>query len=143
VPLTNVLQFATIKSFRDESFLRQKYLEEGASLDEIAAQTLSSRKTVRRYLLRYHIPLRPVDKLSHEPEQFGKRRVGGMLRSDPTEQKAIEKPFELRKNGLSYRQIVEEMNRLAIPCRKSGARWHIKTVFKVLKKWGTHPPANS
>ena len=51
LPVTNVLQFPTIKSFRNESFLRRRYLEEGASLDQIAAETLSSRKTVRRYVM--------------------------------------------------------------------------------------------
>jgi len=130
VPLTNVLQFTTVKSFRNESFLRKKYLEEGASLDEIAAQILSSRKTVRRYLLHYQIPLRPPDKLVFEPERFGTRRVNGVLLADTKENKAIDIIRELRQEGRTYREIVEILNDRKVPCRQKNDRWHVKTVFK-------------
>lgn len=133
VPITNVLQFTTIKSFRNESFLRQKYLEDGASLDEIAAQTLSSRKTVRRYLVNFEILLRPPDRLIREPEKFGTRRVMGQLIESKKEVKAIEQMTLLRGQGHSYREIVSIMNDLKIPCRKAGAKWHVKTVFNALK----------
>lgn len=101
-------------------------------MDEIAALTLSSRKTVRRYLMHYQIPLRPQDRLILEPEKFGTRRVNGILRADPKELKAIETLQELRGRGLSYREVVEEMNRLKVPCRKAKAKWHVKTVYKIL-----------
>lgn len=42
VVITNTLQVAIVKSFRNESFLREKYIDEGLTLDEIAALTLSS-----------------------------------------------------------------------------------------------------
>ncbi len=104
-------------------------------MDEIAGQTLSSRKTVRRYLMHYQIPLRPPDRLILEPEKFGTRRIAGQLTSNPSELRAINQLKAFRKEGLSYRQIVEEMNRLNVPCRKKGAKWHVKTVFNVLKNW--------
>lgn len=136
VSLTNILQFATIKSFRNESFLREKYLDEGWSLDEIAAQTLSSKKTVRRYLIHNGISLRPSDQVINVPEKFGTRRVKGRLLPDTSEQAAIEKIKALRNQGCSYREIVKILNDEAVPCRKEGASWHVKTVYKAINRRG-------
>ncbi|MGZ3742810.1 MAG: hypothetical protein ACXWRE_03720 [Pseudobdellovibrionaceae bacterium] len=102
-------------------------------MDEIAAQTLSSRKTVRRYLMHYQIPLRPPDRVISEPERFGTRRVNGVLIDSPAELRAIEQMKLLRTQGHSYREIVVIMNDLKIPCRKRGAKWHVKTVFSCLQ----------
>jgi histidyl-tRNA synthetase len=134
LPLTNVLQFTTVKSFRNESFLRQKYIAESASLDEIAVLTLSSRRTVRQYLIHYQIPLRPKDRLIQEPERFGMRRVDGELTEDLQEMMTLNKLHALRKQGCTYREIVKTLNDLNIPCRKSGAKWHLKTVFNYLQR---------
>ncbi len=134
LPLTNILQFATIKSFRNESFLRQKYFIESASLDEIAALTLSSRKTVRRYLLYYQIALKPEDQLILGQEFFGARRVKGVMTADPFEMAALAQMKDLREQGCSYRTIVERLNTLKIPCRKPGAKWHLKTVHNILNR---------
>jgi len=132
--ITNVLQFATIKSFRNESFLREKYIDEGRSLDAIAIQTFSSRKTLRRYILHFKIPLRPEDRIqSLKQVRFGMRRVDGELVINKSEDTTIERIYSLRNQGRSIREIVEILNDLKIPCRKRGARWHVKTVFQCLK----------
>lgn len=103
-------------------------------MDEIGVQTLSSRKTVRRYLLHYEIPLRTQDKLIIEQVRFGTRRVKGTLGIDPKEVNAILKIRELRNQGQTFREIVASLNNQNIPCRKQGAKWHLKTVFAVLKQ---------
>ena len=106
-------------------------------MDEIAAQTLSSKKTVRRYLMHFQIPLRPQDRLILEPERFGTRRVMGQLIESKKEVKALEKMTLLRDEGHSYREIVSILNDLKIPCRKPGAKWHVKTVFNCLNRVGS------
>jgi hypothetical protein len=64
------MQLAPIKSLKNEDFLRQKYLEEGLSLQEIAAETVSSWKTVRRHLLYMKIPLKPLDRFNKRARAF-------------------------------------------------------------------------
>ncbi len=46
----------------------------------------------------------------------------------------IEQVTLLRGQGHSYREIVSIMNDLKIPCRKSGVKWHVKTVFNALRR---------
>ena len=41
--------------------------------------------------------------------------------------KAIALMTLLRDQGHSYREIVNIMNDLKIPCQKSGAKWHVRT----------------
>ena len=121
-------------SLKNEDFLRQKYLEEGLSLQEIAAETVSSWKTVRRHLLYMKIPLRTKDQLINEQVKFGFQRIEGQLLKHESEQAALDKIRMLRGEGFSIRQIVEELNRLRIPCRKVGAQWHIKTVYNCIQQ---------
>lgn len=103
-------------------------------MQEIAAETVSSWKTVRRHLLYMKIPLRTKDRLINEQVKFGSQRIEGQLLKHESEQAALEKIRMLRGQGFSIRKIVEELNRLRIPCRKEGAQWHIKTVYKILSR---------
>ncbi|MBY0384702.1 recombinase family protein [bacterium] len=103
-------------------------------MQEIAAETVSSWKTVRRNLLYMKISLKPVDRLIKEPERFGMRRVAGELVEDPNEQSAIEKIKTLRADGQSIRDIVKILNQEKVPTRCIGAKWHIKTVFDISKR---------
>ena len=134
VPLTNVLQLPALKSFRDESFLRAEYLVEGLSLKKIADLTLSSKRTIRKYLLCHQIPLRSDDVPQNVKQPlFGMRRLQGKLVQSKAESRILEKIVALRESGRSYREIVNILNSLKIPCRKRGAKWHLKTVFHCLK----------
>lgn len=104
-------------------------------MDEIAAQTLSSRKTVRRYLTEYGVELRTEDQPQIRAyEQFGTRRVDGASVPDEGERAAIATIQGLRDQGFTYGEIVRILNEKAIPSRKPGAKWHIKTVFKCLNQ---------
>ena len=134
-PVTSILHLTTIKSFRNESFLHQRYVEEGAQIGQIAIETLSSIKTVRKYLTSFGIELRPEDRLQPRMyERFGTKRVKGKLVPSLPEQKAIIKMKALRATGHSYREIVAILNELKFPCRKRGAKWHVKTVYKCLNQ---------
>lgn len=130
--ISNITQLAPIKSLKNEDFLRQKYLEEGLSLQEIAAETVSSWKTVRRNLLFMNIPLKLEDRLRKEQNKFGFERVNGQRQTNESEQASLYAIHSLRRQGLTIRQIVDTLNDSGVPCRKHGARWHIKTVFNAL-----------
>lgn len=51
-----ILTLSSKKAILTESFLKQKYVVEGLSSAEIAAQTFSSRTTVTRHLKQCGIP---------------------------------------------------------------------------------------
>lgn len=133
--ISNITQLAPIMSLKNEDFLRQKYLEEGLSLQEIAAETVSSWKTVRRRLLYLRIPLKPQDSTrSTMNTKFGTVIIDGSKTVEETEAKTISYITSLREKGCSFRQIVAQLNLEKIPTRKVGALWHIKTVYNVLAK---------
>jgi hypothetical protein len=66
--------------------------------------------------------------------QFGLRRVCGELVESPEESETLTKMKALRNQGYSYRDIVQILNSLMVPCRNNGAKWHIKTVYGVLNR---------
>lgn len=130
---TNSLEFPIVRSYCDAFFLHQKYVVEGLTPAQIAAETFSSKKTVVSWLHRQKIPLKPEGKtLSQTP--YGFRRVHGRLLESPQEQKTISRLSDLQKQGFSYREMAEIMNSLKIPTRKLSGRWHIKTIHKVLTR---------
>ena len=61
---------------------------------------------------------------------FGFELSGDRLVPNPTEAHAVERARVLRATGLSYRGIVDALNRDRVPCR--GQRWHLSTVHAIL-----------
>ena len=48
-------------------------------MQEIAAETVSSWKTVRRHLLYMKVPLKPEDRLKKEQARFGFHLINGSI----------------------------------------------------------------
>jgi site-specific DNA recombinase len=72
------------------------------------------------------------------PYGFRLAADGVHLEPDPTEQAVIERMRELRVRGLSYRQIVRELNAAGIPARtkhgrKEAGRWHLPIVHSLTR----------
>jgi DNA invertase Pin-like site-specific DNA recombinase len=63
---------------------------------------------------------------------FGYRLRAGQLVPNPTELRAAKKARALRASGLTYRAIVEALNRKRVPCRGRG--WHLSTVHAILQE---------
>jgi DNA invertase Pin-like site-specific DNA recombinase len=61
---------------------------------------------------------------------FGYRFEAGQLVPNPEELQAAERARTLRATGLTYRGVVEALNRERVPCR--GRRWHVSTVYAIL-----------
>lgn len=98
---------------------------EGLSIAQIAAETFSSKRTVKNWIKLYKIPLKIGDLVNFATIPFGATKI---------EQDTRTKIIELREQGLSIRQIVEVLNLLETPTRAPGAKWHNKTVLKVLQR---------
>lgn len=74
---------------------------------------------------------------AHAP--FGQAKDdGGKLVDDEGEQQAVAEVLELRRQGKSYRAIVEDMNVRGISTR-DGGRFHMATVQRILKRYAPLP----
>lgn len=134
------LEFSITRSFREPIFLHQKYVLEGLTPAQIAAQTFSSKKTVVKWLQGLSIPLKPEDIPATSQTPYGFKRVHGRLVSDAKEEQNVQRLLELKKKGLTYREIAETMNSLKIHPRKSGGKWHLKTIYKILSRYRADSP---
>ena len=80
--ITIISSISNIPIYKNESFLRQKYLEERLSISQISGLTFSARATILKYLRDYEIPIRPQDeahKLNKGQLGYGQRQVIGVL----------------------------------------------------------------
>jgi hypothetical protein len=122
--------------FRNESFLRQKYLSEGLSTKQIAGLIFSARSTVVSALERYGIPLRDADQspwYRRGQLGFGKRVVNGRVMVNQREVDTIEHMRDLHGKGFSYWKIAEILNAMGVPTKSRRAKWQAATVMKILK----------
>lgn len=69
---------------------------------------------------------------AYGPTPYGFNREGDTLAANQQEQEMVDKIKAWRRAGWTFRRIVEELNRLAIPTKKGGA-WHPCTVRYLLR----------
>ena len=128
-----IVPFPSIKSFRNKDLLHQKYVVEGLSIAQIAAETFSSKKTVSKYLYASGMPLRGEKQIGQNNLRFGVLNSSLSLDQSLRELKTTEIILNYRASGFSIRKIAELLNAQNVPARKIGSRWYPKTVFTVLK----------
>jgi len=131
-----IAEFNIIPLFRNESFLRQKYLEEGLSTRQIAALIFSSRSTVSAALKRYAIPLRDADQTQwyrRGQVGYGRRIVNGRVVAHQRELETVERMAALRDQGFSYWKVADILNSMGVPTKSRRAKWQAATVMKILK----------
>ena len=131
--LTDFFEFSKLGSHKDPIFLHQKYVKDGLSIAQIGAQTFSSQRTILKALARANIPLRPEDRPATSQLLFGKKRVGGKVVNNPSEQKVLAKMQSLRSAGYSYPEIVRILNDLGYPAKRGG-KWRLKVAYEVLQR---------
>lgn len=107
---------------------------EGLSISQIAAETFSSKKTVKKYLVRVGVPLRARDQDGNYRIKYGQKNINGHIVDDKVEQETLRIITSLRDHGHSVREIVAIAQSLNLPTKKIGSRWHIKTIFSLLKR---------
>ena len=127
--------FSTVPQHKDPVLLQQKYVVEGRSIRQIAAELLSSKEAVRQGLITAGIPLR-LPHLPHHGRQsqpkFGYRRNEGKVIEMKVEQKIVDAVTAMKARGLSLRQIAETLTQLGISTKRRGQRWHPEMVSRML-----------
>lgn len=130
-----ILRFIYIKPYKNESFLREKYLEERLSIREIASLCFSARSTISANLKAFGIELRDEDEahsLNKGQTAYGEKRVKREDKDHKRELENIEKMKELRRQGFSYHKVAAIFNSMGIPT-KNKKKWHATTIMKILK----------
>ena len=122
-----------------EGVLRQKYLKNRLSMQDIARELACSKAHVRRLLLKYNIPLRKTsDYRGSRWYAYGKQRVGGKTIDHKSEQRTIATIKQMYSEGISTNAIARFLNTMKLPTKQQGKSWHQNTVAKVLKKEGVY-----
>jgi IS30 family transposase len=135
-PFVNT-EFLYQKLFKNEEFLRRKYLEERLSTAQIAAQIFAVRSTVAKYLKRFGIPLRSEDEahgLNKGQLAYGEKRRSNKVSDHQRELRTLARIRELRELGHSYHAIAAILTAMGVPTKTRGAHWHATTVMKILKR---------
>lgn len=134
--LVDTLKLPEKKNAPSKSFLHQKYVIEGLSSREIAAQVFSSRATVTKYLNRYGIPLKKITRRETGKMAYGYRQHGGKSVVFKKEAEIVEQIKSHRESGYSYQKIADILNDMKVPTKTKGKRgfWYSKVVRQILQR---------
>jgi len=136
-PPAQIVMFSSIlsdPSFKNKSFLHQKYVVEGLTCGEIADQIFSARTTILKYLKLHGIPVRETGTNQKRKRGlgYGQKVQCRHIENHQREQENIKKMRELRDKGYSYWKIAEVFNTLKIPTKTRKGKWHAKTIQQIL-----------
>jgi IS30 family transposase len=137
VYLDDTIEFPVKPWFRSARFLRQKYLAEGLSSQQIARVVGSARSTVMRHLKAFGIPLRVQDearRLNKAYPAYGERFRSGKLVPCKREQEVIAMVGNLRVQGMRLQAIADFLNASRIPTKTRKAKWKPATVWNLLNR---------
>lgn len=134
--LTEMIDFIHTEPWRSKTFLEEKYVKNGRSIAQIAAETLSSRSAVREALIEFGIPLKQQGKPGLRPAQvpYGYRRSDGLLVPHLGEQRVIQSVRKMSSDGLSYRQICDFLTSVDVPTKNQGKGWQPEMIRRVLTR---------
>jgi Recombinase len=128
--LTDTIWFNPIPLYKNRDFLHQKYVIEGRSIAQIAAEIFSSKCAIRDHLLEFGFKLR---KVGGQVGSSRKRNAKKPIQSGPTMKRVIRAVTELHGQGMSLRQIATFLTHTGMPTRGRGKSWHPEMVSRVLK----------
>lgn len=145
-PQIQVVDKITLKAKKptiDEIFLKQKYVTEGLSSNEIAKLTFSSRPKITRLLKQYKIPLKTVTRRNNGGHVYGFKKYRGRSIEMKKEQEIIRIVKLHRESGNSYQKIANILNHNKIPTKTKTGEWLPNTVRRLFKKNRLHYLFNS
>ena len=133
-------EFSHTPAFRDKAFLQQKYLVEGRSMAQIAKEISSSKEAVRSGLSQFGIPVRQAHRPHGHPSQskYGSRVAGGKSVAHLGEQRVVRAVQDLKREGLTLRQIAAFLTKIGVPTKQRGKRWHPQMISRLLGKTGAN-----
>jgi hypothetical protein len=134
--VVDTIDFNHTPLWKDKNFLAQRYVQEGRSIAQIAAETLSSKSAVRNALIEFGFKLKGQGKPGLWPAQvpYGSRRLDGLLVPHGAEQRVISTVKKMAEAGLSYRKICEFLSGAGIPTKNRGQRWQPEMIRRLLKR---------
>lgn len=115
-----------------KNFLHKKYIEEGLTINQIAAITLSSRSTVTKYLRAAEITIR-AEEHRVGGTTYGERKIKGRYVPHQKELELMQKMKNLKQQGLNFQQIANVLQGLDLPTKRGG-KWTRRTVQQILKR---------
>ena len=137
--VAEMIDFIHTEPWRSKTFLEEKYVKNGRSIAQIAAEILSSRSAVREALIEFGIPLKQQGKPGLRPAQvpYGYRRLDGLLTPHLGEQRVIQSVRKMSNDGLSYRQICDFLTCVGVPTKNQGKGWQPEMIRRLLTRAGT------
>jgi len=131
-----MIDFIHTAPWRSKTFLEEKYVKNSRSIAQIAAETLSSKSTIRRALVEFKIHVREKGKPGLRPAQapYGYRRLNGLLVPHLGEQRVIEAVKRMSSDGLSYRKICELLTGIGVPTKNRGKGWQPEMIRRLLAR---------
>ena len=135
--ITHIKQVSLLKL---PGVLRQKYVVESLTINQIAGLTLSSRSTVIKYLKVAKIPIR-AEEHRRGGATYGLRKLNGRFVTSQKERELLNKIKMLKSQGLSGQQIADLLEGLNRPTKKGG-KWTKSIVCKILNRSSKYEPAS-
>lgn len=120
--------------YRNKSFVHQKYVVEGLSLAQIASKLFVSKEAVRKALKDFNIPIREAHKPHGRQSQprYGEKKQLGKTVPHMAEKRVIGAIIEMREDGLTLRQVAAYLDKIGVPTKNRGKKWHPEMVKRIL-----------
>lgn len=137
IQITDSFEFISIPKWRNASFLHEKYVKEGRSPAQIAAETFSCRSNITEQLKLRGIVLRNGDKpkvKTISQLKYGERIWRKKLSKDRKERSVLNTIGKLHARHYSYHQIAHFLNDSGIPTKTGRGKWHARFVQKLLHR---------
>ena len=124
-----------IHTHKDGVVFREKYEQEMLSMAQISSQFLCSKDTVRRNLKAHGVQIRRPHHHHGHPAQprYGEQYRKGNLVRHLGEARVGRTVVEMRKTGLTLRQIARFLDNIGVPTKCRGKKWHPEMVNRILK----------
>ena len=120
--------------------LKEKYLEEGLSIQGLAKEFSSSKSKIRGLLSMYQIPIRESFRRYEENSlSYGKRKVKGQTVDYKVELRTMEAIRRMYVDeGLTPNGIARVLDAMKTPTKHRGKAWHHSSVIRILEKEGVY-----
>jgi len=132
--LVDTIKLLPKKPAPGENFLKEKYIKEGLSSNEIATLVSSSRSGITKLLKINNISLQSVTRKNSGGHVFGYRKHGGKCIELKKEQNIIRLICLKRESGFSYQKISNYLNDQKVSTKTNIGNWYPKVVRSIFLK---------
>lgn len=134
--LDETIDFSLHPLYLNATLLHQKYVVEGLTIKQIAAQFFCSTWAVQKHLKKFCIRDSERGKQRNRKRtltRYGKKWKNGELVQNNAEQSTIKKISALRNTGKSYEEVASILNALGIKTGTGEGKWHAMSVKRIVR----------